>query len=450
MNRTNRPRDPKQVVLEAELVASSSERVRGWLETTAADKATLFANDEGIEQALLGRNDPLINLSLARFSANPDILRALYTGAGKTSKPIRLALLMNEVARRIGSTGMPDVLVERDEAVGGLLSDLDEEELLALFSNPELENDFLINFFEQKGPWQALDERRQQIALRALYKNSRLTTRYSGPMDGYAEYLHDKVFSAAWELAGKLPTSIDWAASLCWLYEKLKPVGGVKEPLLLAARWIPDKTDAKRLESEDKQLARGDLGPFARTRRGLARLAVHQAHTKEQRQALAAHEDPAVRSAYYFEGGLSADEMKAANERDFLLSFESLVWNPRAWCTKETRQVLHDMAWDSKRDPSAHMDSPNLYNARLERCKEEHPDWFKDEEEVAEDEQDSGALPLTSGEFATALEQINQSLFTANDLGRSTYVGLLTLLKRTAWLGWGIALVLAAVLIFKH
>ena len=450
MTRTNRPRDPKQVVLEAELAASSPERVRSWLETTAADIATLFANDEGIEQTLLHRNDPLINLSLARLSANPDILRALYTGAAKTNKPIRLALLMNEVARRIGSTGMPDVLVERDEAVGGLLSDLDEEELLALFSNPELENDFLINFFEQKGPWQALDERRQQIALRALYKNSRLTTRYSGPMDGYAEYLHDKVFSAAWELAGKLPPSIEWAASLCWLYEKLKPVGGVKEPLLLAARWIPDKTDAERLESEDKQLARGDLGPFARTRRGLARLAVHQAHTKEQRQALAAHEDPAVRAAYYFEGGLSADEMKAANERDFLLSFESLVWNPRAWRTKETRQVLHDMAWDSKRDPSAHMDSPNLYNARLERYKEEHPDWFKDEEELTEDELDKGALPLTTGEFATALEQINQSLFATNDLGRSTYVGLLTLLKRTAWLGWGIAVVLAAVVVFRH
>jgi hypothetical protein len=40
--------------------------------------------------------------------------------------------------------------------------------------------------------------------------------------------------------------------------------------------------------------------------------------------------------------------------------------------------------------------------------------------------------------------------FTANDLGRSTYVGLLTLLKRTAWLGWGIALVLIAVLIFRR
>jgi hypothetical protein len=96
------------------------------------------------------------------------------------------------------------------------------------------------------------------------------------------------------------------------------------------------------------------------------------------------------------------------------------------------------------------MDSPNLYNARLERYKEEHPDWFKDEEELTEDELDKGALPLTTGEFATALEQINQSLFATNDLGRSTYVGLLTLLKRTAWLGWGIAVVLAAVVVFRH
>ena len=421
MNRTNRPRDPKQVVLEAELAASSPDRVRSWLETIAADKATLFANDEGIEQALMGRNDPLINLSLARFSANPEILRALYVGAGKTNKPIRLALLMNEVAGRIGYTAMPDALVERSAAVGELLGALDEEELSALFSNPDLENDFLINFFEQKEPWQALDEPRQQIVLRALYKNSRLTTRYTGPMDGYAEYLHGKVFTAAWELVGKLPVSIEWAGSICWLYEKLKAVAGVKTPLQIAARWVPDPADTKSLANEEKQLARGDLGPFARTRRGIARLAVREASSKEKRQSLATHEDPAVRAAYYLDGSLSAEDMRAANERDLLLSFDSMMWNPRVWRTKETRGVLHEMAWDSKRDPSSRLDPQNLYNARLEQYKKEQPDWFKDEEDAP----DTETLPLTSGEFATAIEQINQSLFTANDLGRSTYALLL-------------------------
>jgi hypothetical protein len=138
--------------------------------------------------------------------------------------------------------------------------------------------------------------------------------------------------------------------------------------------------------------------------------------------------------------------MKAADERDLLLSFESMMWNPRVWRTKETREVLHDMAWDSKRDPSSRLDPQNLYNARLEQYRETYPDWFKDEEDAPEKE----TLPLTAGEFATVVEQINQALFTTNDLGRSTYVGLLKLLKRSAWLGWGIALLLAVVLLFRH
>ncbi len=205
MRRTDRPRDPKNVLLEAELLASSPERVRAWLEESASKADALSWNEEHIEKALLARGDPLINLSLARFSGNSHILQALLSGLGKETKAIRLAALINEAAGRHSLGGIPGALIGHQGQMADLLRSLDEEEITALFSNPTLEDDFLSDFFEMKDPWKALDEERQLAALRALYENSRVTREYSGPMDSYAEYLHDKVFDAAWALAEKLP-----------------------------------------------------------------------------------------------------------------------------------------------------------------------------------------------------------------------------------------------------
>jgi hypothetical protein len=229
---TDRPRDPKNIVLEAELMSGSPERVRSWLEATAADQATHWANDEVIERALLARNDALINLSLARFSTNNGILQEIFTGPGKENLALRLATLQNEAAARRSFIDMPLSLVDRHDQLPAVLSAFCEEELTALFSNPTLGDNFLIDFFEQKAPWQALDESRQLAACRALYKNPRMQSRYSGPMDGYAEYLHDHVFDSAWAIAEKLPVKAAWASTLCWLYEKLPPrSSSVKDPL---------------------------------------------------------------------------------------------------------------------------------------------------------------------------------------------------------------------------
>jgi hypothetical protein len=449
VRRTDRPRDPKNVLLEAELLASSPERVRAWLEESAAKTDALSSNEERIEQALLARGDPLISLSLARFSGNADILQALLTGLGKESKAIRLASLVNESVGRHSFSGIPRALVGPNAQIADLLSSLDEEEITALFSNPTVEEDFLIDFFEMKAPWKALDEERQLAALRALYKNYRITSDYSGPMDGYAEYRHDKVFDAAWTLAEKLPVKDEWAGHLCWLYERLKPTAhSLKSPLQLSARWVPDASDTKRIEHERKELECGTLGVYARTRRGIARLSVLAAHSKEARQMLLTHEDPAVRAAFYFEGELSVEEMKAANHRDFLLCFDQMIWNPRVWHSKATRDALREMAWQTERDPQARLDPQNMYKARCEYWQKKYPDWFIDEEQGQQP--DPGEQPVASETFSGSLEAVKSDLVTSNDLARATYQAQLKLLKRTAWIGWGVAAVLAVLLIHRY
>ena len=277
-----------------------------------------------------------------------------------------------------------------------------------------------------------------------------MQAQYDGTYDGYAEYRHNRVFTAAWELSGKVPVTMEWAAHLCWLYEKLPAESSFLEnPMQFVARWVPDSADAERIEDESKALERGDLGMFARMRKGIARLSVAAAHVADARRALATDADPAVRAAVYFEATMTVEEMKQADERDPFLSFDQMMWNECVWRTKAQREHLHAMAWDSKRDPNSYMDPQNMFNARRKAYREQHPDWFKDEEEEVEPSDPEGQ-PLSSGAFSTTVEELKNELFTSNDLARMTHQVVLKLLTRTTWLGWGIAALLAIVLLTRR
>lgn len=445
-----RSRDPKDIVLEAELLASPPDRVRAWLMEIAKEKASIiFSRDDCIERALLKRGDALITLSLARYSASFEVARAILAGPARDDKVLRLALLMNETVGRASIGHMPSVLLG-DQPIDRFLAELDEEEITALFSNRELDDNFLISFFEQKAPWQALDHERRLVAIRTLQSNPRMQAAYDGPYDGYAEYMHNKVFDAAWELADKLPVTAEWAGYLRWLYEKLIPQAhSIEKPLELAARWIPDPTDAKQIEQEKQDLERGTLGVFAGMRKSIARLAVAGLHSQEERRAFANHEDPAVRAAFYAGTALTLEEMRAADARDPLLSFEEMMWNSSVWSTKVHRKLLHDMAWDSKRDPKSYMDPQNTFEARLEYYRNTYPEWFKDEGEVAEASEPEAQTGASDG-IGNAVEGMQGELFTNNELARATHVAVLKGLKRIAWLGWGIAAVLALLLLRAH
>lgn len=448
MQEEKRPRNPKTVVLEAELLASSPESVRDWLKESAKERTSaLWMRKEEIDQVLLARSDPLVTLSLAQYSQSSRVVQAILAGPARANKAVRLAALMNEAVAR-AAFGFPAALVE-DRQVERFLSELDAEEILALFSNSELSDSFLRDFFEQKGPWQALDEEGRFTAIAALSRNTTLLHPYEGAYDGWAEHNRNSVFEAAWALAAKVPVTDKWAAHLGLLYGELLPGAySIVKPLELAARWIPDPSDTEQVGSEKKDLEQGRLGIFAMVRKYLARLALSRTYSREDRRAFFNHEDPAVRAAYYASADLTVDDIRAADERDPFLSFEELVWNDAVWRTKAQRQLLHDMAWDAKRDPKSYMDPQNMFKARLEYYQGAHPEWFKDEEDQIPEESDTGEQPGAGVSVGDAMEDVKGQLLAGNDLARATHIVLVKLLKRSAWIGWGIALVLA-LLVFR-
>jgi hypothetical protein len=384
-------REPAIAVLEAELLASRPERVLEWLRSRAnGDYTEKPIYDASLEKSLLGRNDPLINLGLAQFGIEDEILRSLFDSPASSQRSaLRLAVLSNTTIRKHQPYHSGDLIAAltgtRGE-VGPWLASLSDEELRALFLNPTLGNEFLLEFLERKKGWSDLSEPRQILTLYALANNPRMSERYKSiTMDGYAEYSHDAVFTAAWNLAAVVPVKLHWCWVLTALYPKTLTSVSVEDPLALAKRWFPDPADEKVAAAEEKRLQDPDPGSFGYLRMEIARLAVRKNAVGTKLADLLNHEDLAIRLGACRYGNPDAEQIAAAAARDPKMAFASLVRNPALWRTGSTREILKKLAWDQP-DPRSYMDSPNMYKHMEAQFRAEHPEWFEDEDREPVDE----------------------------------------------------------------
>ena len=75
-------------------------------------------------------------------------------------------------------------------------------------------------------------------------------------------------------------------------------------------------------------------------------------------------------------------------EKDGEHAFDAMVENDGLWRSKDAREDLRDLAWKVP-DPHSSMQAPNTRNWVEERKRNEHPEWFRDEDEEYSDEPDA-------------------------------------------------------------
>jgi hypothetical protein len=442
-------REPAITVLEAQLAASTPDRVFAWLQARASrPKDSPSDTDPQVEKSLLARNEPLINFGLAQYGIEDDTVKTLFNSTDPAYRPaLRLAVLSNQALvthQAYHSGNLTEALIGHRRNAGEWLPELSNEELRALFTNPTLDDSFLIDFLEQKTGWHELDERRQLFVLRALAKNPRMTAHYKNViMDGYAEYKHSAVFSAAWRLAETAPVKIPWCWALQELFRQTTASSMMKEPLEVAKRWFPDPADVKVAAAEASALESGYLGAFAQLREEIARLAVQGSSSGAKLDGLLAHEDLAVRLAACRHGNLKEAQITAAVARDPKFVFGEVVRNEWLWSRAATRETLKTLAW-AQPDPKSYMDAPNLYRHMEAEFRQKQPAWFKDEDLERVDED---TLPATRGQLKEAITDLAGRIeVTYPSLG-IIQPAVLALLARSGWLRWGLAAVLALLLI---
>lgn len=441
-------RDYKTLVLEAELLASSSERVYQWLEKRASKMAGVKralgfdGTDLELELALLKRKEPLIDLALAKFTIEDEVARELFQRNDSESSALRLAVLSNRVVGKNGLNRLPQVLFTKgfhdDGATLKWLAKAPASELIALFNNPCLDDIFLNDFLDGKEPWKAVSEDNRMAAVLALSKNPRINQEYDGYMDAWAEYSHSAVFNAAWKLAEHVPTNRSWALVLSNLFGRLKcEAFSLDNPIELSKRWVPADKEATKDDVSSNKV--GHLGNYQNVRAGLGRLAL--AKDSDVGEKLLSSADLALRAAAYSDMRLTPEQIKAAAGRDREVAVNHMAHNETLWETEKTRQVLHDVSWDVGKKDSDLM-AANAYNAIEVAMREKHPKWFANEDTPSEV---PGLSPQQSKEPATKedVHMILEAVGVRTDnsepivtMMKQLNANTLALIKTSGWIWW--------------
>jgi hypothetical protein len=299
-------------------------------------------------QRLLARKEPLIDLAIASYCDNADILEALWRSGDKT---IKIAIATNTFKR--GFIGLP--ATDFEEACS------DPVLVRAVFENPSMAHGGLANFLERSENFKSLSDEGWLSGLYYALRNPVLRSvpeedRFSD--DGYLDYSRRRPFGAAWKLLILLEATDRHAAILsdAFLniavfsppYEemlkargKLKVQGSVADlsPERLAefseryergTRLYLDYVFHKWRDTEPLSDEEDDKWPKNRgfIRQGVAAGAAREGYRKNVVAYLRDHPDKWVRAGYYttFE---FADEknVRSAYDKDGAFFTEHGVYN---------------------------------------------------------------------------------------------------------------------------
>lgn len=337
------------------LVHSSPDNVFEWLKNNSDDKnKNVYDDYEIIENELLKRNDPLINLGLALYGQSNKVGHQLYQTGDKTIKKAVLS----------GISIFSDYetwLIETD-ILRTLLNSFDKDLLKALFANQNIDEDLLVNLYEKTDLFSDLNDEQWNALLWASIHNKRISTNHNDDFcDGYSEYCYEKVFTSAWKLFESLPANPKNAALLSRLSGKLVKV----KPHDMDIKNTIVKWKIEGLESEE---CRQTLADFIEV-------------FSEDFKNLKNSGDPALRKSYYrrFSPEKPEEIRQCYNKDKDVFLFDALE-NQNLYKEEKIRHELDQCCWDYTRSNSNKYDLIiiNIYKDRSDMHRKNNPKWFID------------------------------------------------------------------------
>jgi hypothetical protein len=386
------------LIKEAELVNGSNDFISNYYinSVKSSERIEVLDLDEETESKLLSKNDAFIDVILAQYCLfHKTVQKLFYKSISEKNLTLRLACLSNRSFGRTvwGVYSLPLALFENSnlDELKSWLATIDDEEIDTLFRNETTDDDFLTDFLSfDNGLWAILDEDKQRQVLRSLRRNPRIGKRYVGPMDGYAEYLHGKLFSVIWDLAKKLPVDKRWASVLGDLLENTYDGRYEFDSLEVAKRWHISEPEEKK-----KQY----LSSFENVRFSIYKDIIKDIYRRDENNKIHySNNDVAYRACAYVQTDMKEDDIKEAYKKDGLLAIEYIMRNLSVWRNENTRKVLHDIAWDAYSTfNDHHLACANMFNWKEEELSKKYPDWFLDKNEESEIDEDDKVLTVGLG-----------------------------------------------------
>lgn len=303
--------------------------------------------DPELELQLAERNEPLIDLALARNASTSEIIEQLYrkatagTGEASFHKAIRLACLENEVAP--ASPFFEDGLVgiDQTELVRFALHG-DEDELTVLMRNPK-RRWLLRDVYARLGPMSALPDNRWLLMVRASIGNEGLNIDESN-VDG-PDLLARDIQRALYNLVCNAPVELPWLYTLLQL---LVNVGNAE--VAVADTKVTTYDVLRRWSALDCRDHEGFYTSLSLTDEFRCTVAALYGRVIEKGESSCigqySDDDVALRCAYYAFADPNAFDINEAFQKDRSAFTLSALYNNRLMRDEQRRAYIEDFLSD--------------------------------------------------------------------------------------------------------
>lgn len=310
------------------------------------------AQSDELEQALAGRDDPLIDLGIAAYGANRKLVGELYQKGkvpavnemdAKYKQGLRLAVLANETIDAKGFLSRFPENVIGEAELSHVLKEAEWIEAETLVLNPTIADDVLLAIYQNDKVAEGIDERRRRELVSLSGRNGRLNRQDDdehGPDMGHYD-LHRAIF----EMLETVPTSKGWLWTLSYLLQRLTPdqVRTQENIDAVLERWKVDEHGVQEgPDDSDRHNATG-LPDREEFRCLVAALyGKHYGKRQEIIHGSVEDEDIARRCAFYGNGKLDAKLIKEGYEKDGEAFVLAAMTNDQVFMNKHLRKVFEE------------------------------------------------------------------------------------------------------------
>ena len=353
-------------IQEAYLLNASSETVYDWIKNTAEHTTTDFSDafPEGLVAKLRQRDDPLINLAIAEFTTDPDILKDLFNSKDNA---VRVAVLANSFR----DAGFGAVFNYQkwisEEQFKQLCTSKSREEICAYFTNRRLGGGRLAEVYLRKGVYTEVSDDQYLLILFYALKNPNVSLPHEHDrfaLDGWDEYEESKPRHAAWTLLDTLDNTEPIASLLSQAYEHIPfelPFSETNDLPHASKKYESERDRVTvaflsriferwnvKASGEDKALDLGkrDFSSFQTLRETIASAVPYYSSAAE---FLRKHDDIYVRRGFYRSFHPSGpDELEELFDKDGKHFIEAAVYNKALYKRdpREIRSKLYELIWE--------------------------------------------------------------------------------------------------------
>jgi hypothetical protein len=212
-----------------------------------------------IENLLFELNDPLVNLALAQYGYDHDVIIKIYENSNHL--PLKLAAISNRSKFLGDSSGNSSWM--RHDVINHIMNSNSEDEKYAFITNPLIGYGTLRSLLQRENTFgigfDSLSENNWQKLLSYAGDNELLANQYDSSQDedGWCQYEFDTMLLQAWRLVDVVPVTKEWASTLWQLLRFVHQHYDIN-PKKSIERWISIKEDSADIRTVLARLLSND------------------------------------------------------------------------------------------------------------------------------------------------------------------------------------------------